>query len=266
MLKWSYFYNMESLSVITICFNNLEELKLTCASVDSQTMKPYEHIIVDGSNNNLINDWLKNTPQPSFRKWVTEKDKGISDAFNKGIARATGQILHILNSADIYYSDTVIKKVLHIFQDHPDTQWASGNIYIKRGGIWVNIGVPFDAKQLYKGMRAVSHPTWFLKKAVYDRVGHFSLNHSIAMDYDLMCRLPSEKYHYINETIVKFDDSGVSTHSYLKSLGQNIKVYESHFGFSISARLWQFRLRFLYYLLQTKLGKFLYYLKATYFK
>ena len=133
---------------------------------------------------------------------------------------------------------------------------------MKRGGIWVNIGVPFDAGQLYKGMRSVSHPTWFLKKELYQKLGHFSLDIKIAMDYDLMCRLKNETYGFMDETIVKFDDSGVSTNQYLKSLKENVKVYESYFGFSIAARIWQFRLSLLFYLLQSKFGKFLYAFKA----
>jgi hypothetical protein len=86
------------------------------------------------------------------------------------------------------------------------------------------------------------------------------------MDYDLMCRLINEPYGFVDETIVKFDDGGVSTNQYLKSLKENVKVYESYFGFSIAARIWQFRLSLLYYLLQSKFGKFLYYIKSSFIK
>jgi GT2 family glycosyltransferase len=265
-MKWAYFYNMEQLSVITICFNNLSELQTTCISVDGQSVKPYEHYIIDGSINKEIAEWMQNTPQPSYRKWLCEKDKGISDAFNKGLALCSGSLIHILNSADIYYAHSVIENVLVYFNNNTGIQWASGNIFMKRAGIWVNIGVPFDANQLYKGMRTVSHPTWFVRKEVYHRVGQFSEVFKIAMDYDLMCRLKNEAYGYMNETIVKFDDGGVSTHQYLNSLKENVKVYESHFGFSIAARVWQCRLSLLYYLLQSNFGKFLYSVKAGNFK
>jgi glycosyltransferase involved in cell wall biosynthesis len=265
-MKWPYFYNMEQLSVITICFNNLSDLKHTCISVDAQTTKPYEHLIIDGSTNKEIAEWLQNTPQPPYRKWICERDKGISDAFNKGIQQATGTLIHILNSADIYFSEIVIENVLDFFEKNSTIQWASGNIFMKRGGIWVNIGVPFDAGQLFKGMRAVSHPTWFLKKALYHKVGNFSLDFKIAMDYDLMCRLKNEPYAYMDQTIVRFDDGGVSTNQYLKSLKENVKVYESYNGFSIAARIWQFRLSLLFYLLQSKFGKLLYFIKSRYFK
>ncbi len=253
---------MEQLSVITICFNNLRDLQRTCDSVDAQSIKPHEHYIIDGSTNIEINEWLQNTPQPAYRKWVFERDKGISDAFNKGIQHATGSLIHILNSADIYFSSTVIENVLGFFEINPSIQWASGNIFMKRGGIWVNIGVPFDAGQLYKGMRSVSHPTWFLKKELYQKVGNFSLDFKIAMDYDLLCRLKNEPYAYMDQTIVHFDDGGVSTNQYLKSLKENVKVYESYYGFSIAARIWQCRLSLLFYLLQSKLGKCLYAIKA----
>ncbi len=265
-MKWAYFYNMEQLSVITICFNNLKELQQTCNSVDLQTIQPFEHYIIDGSSNKEISDWLLNSSQPNYRKWICENDKGISDAFNKGIKHVSGSIVHILNAADIYYSNSVIAKAMDYFNHHPKTQWISGNIYMKRGGIWVNIGVAFDAMQLFKGMRAVSHPTWFVRKEVYQRVGLFSENIKIAMDYDLLCRLKGESYDYVNETFVKFDDNGVSSTQYLKSIKENTKVYESYFGYSFKARFWQIRLMTLYYLLQSKFGKFLYYIKANYFK
>ena len=253
---------METLSVITICFNNLNALQQTCASVDSQTLAPYEHYIIDGSNNDTISHWLQHTPQPKYRKWLCEKDKGISDAFNKGIALASGSLIHLLNAADIYNSPEVIEKVLSFFNQTPSIQWMSGNIQLKRAGIWVTIGVPFDPQQLYKGMRAVSHPTWFVKKELYNKVGGYSLDIKIAMDYDVLCRLKNEPYGYFNETIVKFDDGGISTHQYLNSLKENNRVYESHFGFSLASRLWQCRLYILYYILKSKWGKYLYALKA----
>lgn len=254
---------MEQLSVITICFNNLSDLQSTCSSVDAQSVKPYEHYIIDGSSNKDIAEWLQNTPQPHYRKWLCERDKGISDAFNKGLSLSTGSLIHILNSADIYYANAVIENVLVYFNKNTGIQWASGNILMKRAGIWVQIGVPFDPSQLYKGMRSVSHPTWFLKKELYKKLGNFSLDLKIAMDYDLMCRLKNEPYGYMNETIVKFDDGGVSTNQYLKSLKENVKVYESYYRFSLAARAWQFRLSILYYLLQSMFGKFLYAIKAS---
>lgn len=252
---------MKGLSVISICFNNLTDLQKTCFSVDAQNMPPNEHLIINGSSNSEIADWLMNTPQPTYRKWINERDKGISDAFNKGIEKAEFELIHLIHAGDVYASDQVIDNVTNYFQQHPNVNWASGNIRMNRGGTWIVIGKPFDKKKLYRGMRSVAHPTWFVKKEVYDKIGPFKLHFKIGMDYDLMCRLKDESYGYINETIAIFDDSGISTSNYLDSLKENVAIYESYFGFSLLCRIWQFRLRILHSLLQTNFGKWLFAIK-----
>jgi len=248
------------LSIVTICFNNLEDLIKTCVSVDCQIEKPFEHIIINGSSNDEIKDWFNIQEKVEYRRILNERDNGISDAFNKGILMANGDVIHLLNSGDVYYDTHVIQMVSDKFNDLPNVQWISGNILLHRAGLWVDIGKPFDKKQLYKGMRATSHPTWFVKKEVYDRAGVYK-NFSIAMDYDMMCRIKDEPYFYINYTLVKFDNTGVSSSNYMNSLKQNIEVYESNFGYSIQSRLWQFRLKLIHYLLQTWIGKKVFSLK-----
>ena len=110
-------------------------------------------------------------------------------------------------------------------------------------------------------MRSVLHPTWFVKKKVYDRVGSFQSTYKIAMDYDMMCRLGKEPYAYLPTTITIFDDTGISSTQYLKSLQENKQVYESYFGPSLKLQVWQLRLKLLHYLLQSNVGKWLYRLK-----
>ena len=254
---------MHKLSIITICFNNLADLKATCASVDSQIAKPFEHIIINGSTTNEIENWLDSLPNPDYRLVFNEKDEGISDAFNKGIKKAHGDVVHILNSGDLYYNDKVVSVIMKVFDENNILSWVSGKIKIKRAGIWVLIGVPFDKKQLYKGMRAISHPTWFLKKDVYNRIGLYSKAYKIGMDYDLLCRLKNEPYTFINEPLVHFDDNGISTNDYKKSLRENILIYESNFGFSLKSRLWQFRLFLFDLILKTNFGRWLYKIKTA---
>ena len=245
------------LSIITICFNNLQDLIKSCESVDSQIEKPFEHIIINGSTTAEIKDWYNSQQKITYRTIVNELDKGISDAFNKGIIMAKGEVVHLLNSGDIYYDENVTQIVAKKFNDIPSVKWVSGNVYLHRGGIWINNGKPFDKKQIYKGMRAISHPTWFVKKEVYDRIGLYK-NYSIAMDYDMMCRIKDEQYAYINYTLIKFDNTGVSNSNYIDSLKQNIEVYQSIFGYSLKSRLWQFRLKLFHQFLQTWFGKKVY--------
>lgn len=252
---------MATISVITICFNNLADLQRTCASVDAQLRQPEEHWIINGSTTPEIAYWLAHSPQPVYRKWISEPDKGIADAFNKGIAKANGEITHLLNSGDIYAAEDVLQTVDAVLDKHPGVQWISGNIELVRAGKKVVVGKAFARQKLYRGMRSVSHPTWFVKKQVYNRQGLYKSDYKIAMDYDMMCRLVAEPYLYVNKLITVFDDSGVSSVQYLRSLEENRRVYESYFGFSFLLLVWQLRLKLLHYLLQTRFGKWLFHLK-----
>jgi glycosyltransferase involved in cell wall biosynthesis len=252
---------MNNISVITICFNNLADLRSTCASVDRQTTLPAEHWIINGSTTTDIEKWLSQTPQPTYRRWVNEGDKGIADAFNKGIHKITHGIIHLLHAGDRYAGDDVLTAVSNFFATTPSVQWISGKIMLLRGGELTVVGKPFDITKLYRGMRSVLHPTWFVRREVYGRIGLFNGDYRIAMDYDMMCRIANEPYAFINITTTYFDNTGISSVKYLDSLKENIKVYESHFGYSLKCRLWQFRLKLLHLLLQTSIGKWLYRIK-----
>jgi glycosyltransferase involved in cell wall biosynthesis len=252
---------MKAVSVVTICYNNLEDLQKTCVSIDAQSILPDEHWVINGSTTPEIEQWLLHTPQPAYRKWINERDKGISDAFNKGITNANCEITHLLHAGDCYAGNDVLEAVVKIFEANPTAQWISGNIQMIRAGKAVIVGKAFDRNKLYRGMRSVSHPTWFVKKEVYGRVGLFSSEYKIAMDYDLMCRIANEPYVYLDKAIVLFDDTGISNTKYLDSLKESRKIYESYFGYSFKLVVWQFRLQVLHYLLQTRFGKWLFSLK-----
>jgi len=248
---------MIGISVVTICFNNPDDLKKTIASVDAQESLPAEHWIINGSTRPDIAQWLEEHPQPSYRKWINEPDKGISDAFNKGLQRATQPFTHLLNAGDTYADAQVLADVGRFLEEDPEADWISGRIMTTRGGVPVTIGKPFDPKKLYRGMRSVSHPSWFVRRTVYDQTGFFELKEKIAMDYDLLCRLSGYRYRFLPRVITWFDPAGTSNQHYLQSLQDTIRIYESYHSFSIRCRLWQGRLRLLYHLLQTRPGKWL---------
>jgi glycosyltransferase involved in cell wall biosynthesis len=250
------------ISVLTICFNNLEELQTTLASVDKQSALPYEHWVIDGSSDSNIKNWLNTHPQPPYRKWQCERDKGISDAFNKGVARATGDIIVMLNSADIFDNPTVLASVQEAFNKDAGLEWLHGKFTIERGGQWVTIGKPFEKGKVYRGMRSVNHQTMFIKKTVYQKYGWYDTKLKIAMDYDYLCRISSEKNTFLLVPLAKFAPGGVSSVNYLQSLKENKQVYTKNFGPSFMLTLWQIRLKALYYLLNSPIGKWLYDLKV----
>ncbi len=252
---------MAAITIITICYNNLTALQKTCAAVDAQTTPPTAHWIINGSTTTDIENWITQTQQPIYRNWINEPDKGIADAFNKGIKKVNNGFIHLLNAGDVYAHENVLMEVNRFLDAHPEIQWMSGKITLQRAQQWVTVGKPFDAGQLYKGMRSISHPTWLVQKEVYERCGLYNINYKIGMDYDMLCRIKSEPYAFYDGVITLFDDTGISSIQYLASLNENTVIYEKHFGYSFRCRLWQFRLKILYLLLQTPFGRWLFQLK-----
>jgi glycosyltransferase involved in cell wall biosynthesis len=251
----------DTLSIITICFNNLPDLKETFNSVDHQTRHPYEHIIIDGSTNDDILHWLEHNEQPAYRTWLHERDEGIADAFNKGIQRAKGTITHLLNSGDKYYGSNAVEEVLRHFEQDHLVMWTH-SLYIQhRGEADVISGAPFNKDLLWKGMRTVAHPTMFVKKEVYDRRGLYNLKYKIAMDYDLLIRIREERYKFINKPLIYFSPGGASNTQFEKSLKEVRNSYREHIGRSYKQTLWQFRQRMLHKIMQTTVGKIWFRLK-----
>ncbi|MCL2682703.1 MAG: glycosyltransferase [Bacteroidales bacterium] len=243
----------DKISVITICFNNLFELIETIKSVDNQIVKPFQHFIVDGSTNSEIRDYLSKNPQPNYRQWFSELDKGIADAFNKGILACSGNIVNMLNSGDCYASSNVIEHVLSAFQNDENLMWVYGKAFLMKGDQRVLVGKLFEPQKLYRGMRSISHQTMFFKKTLHDRHGLYDQSLKIAMDYDFVCRIAFEKSKFIEIPMAEFQPGGISS-NYFEALKETKKIYEAYYGYSIKLFFWQLRLKILHILLQTKLG------------
>ena len=256
------FTNNNAISIITICFNNLVELLCTMNSVDALDAKPFEHLLIDGSSNSDIKNYLENNPQPTYRKWICERDDGIADAFNKGIRHATGSIIVMLNSGDEFIDKNIITRVETTFNTHQNITWLHSKYTLLRGDKWVTIGKPFDPKKLYRGMRSLCHQTMFIKKELHDKYGLYNPAEKIGMDYDFVCSIAAEPFVFLEASLVKFAPDGISLTQYLQSLRDAKRIYEKHFGNSILLDIWQIRLKVLHYLLQSPIGNFLYSIKA----
>ncbi len=243
------------ITIVTICFNNLNDLIKTCVSVDKQTLLPFEHLIIDGSDNNVINSWLIENPQPSYRRWVFERDQGISDAFNKGIRNSYGEIIHLLNSGDLYYINDAVKIASDYFSSDENIMWSHSKYIQHRGDINVITGSPFERKKLWKGMRTIGHPTMFVKRELYEKYGLFDTSLKLAMDYDFILRIRNEKFVFIPEPLVFFSPGGVSTIQFNKALKEIRESHNKHIGPSTRLSLWQFRQKILQRFMQTAVGK-----------
>jgi glycosyltransferase involved in cell wall biosynthesis len=249
------------ISIITISFNNKEELLNTIESVDKQITLPYEHIIIDGSTNTEIKEFLNGKIQPNYRKWISEPDQGISDAFNKGVINATGDFMQFLNSGDTLYNKSTIQEVQAELQQSPVCKWMHGQLQLQRGGKQVIIGKPFNPQKIYRGMRSTFHPAMFVHKNLFEKYGNFSMQYKIAMDYDFLIRIRKEPFKFMPFPIAIFNPDGISNSNYLEGLKEVKKIYKKYCGNNFKLTLWQLRLKILHYLLQSKVGKLLYKIK-----
>ncbi len=204
-------------SIITATYNSAATVLDTLRSVQSQTWQELEHIVVDGAS---TDDTLRLLEAGKHRgPFVSEPDKGIYDAMNKGIQMASGEIVGILNSDDVYANPTIIEKVVQLFE-----QTGADAVY---GDLWyVDIADMQRVKRkwvagsyrkeafLYGWMPP--HPTFFVHKSVYAQYGLFNLDMYTAADYELMLRF-LYKYQipaaYLPEVMVKMRVGGASNQS-----------------------------------------------------
>jgi glycosyltransferase involved in cell wall biosynthesis len=250
---------MNRISIVTICFNNLEDLKTTISHLDKQTLIPYEHIIIDGSTNSEIKEYLLSVSHPDYRTWISEPDKGISDAWNKGIKRCTGDIIHLHNSGDYYYDNTILKLVTETFEIQPKIKWLHGKYAQYKGGAWVYSGKPFEQDKLYRGFRTTGHPTMFVRKELYDKHGLFDTDIKISSDFDFLMRIANEPFAFIDYPLVVFTPGGASNILIRKSTKEMVKIYTKYKGFSIKNRLWlRVRVPLINYITETALGAILF--------
>ena len=254
---------MIKLSIITICFNNLQEVLNTCKSVDDQTSLPFEHLIINGSTNKEIEEYFETTENISYRKIFNEKDNGIADAFNKGIKKTTGDVILLLNSGDCLYDKNVVEIVLQKFDDEKKLMWLHGKYRFNRSGLWVTLGKPFEEKKLYRGMRSLSHQTMYVKKKLYEKYGLYDPSYKIAMDFDFVARIRKEKFLFIPQILATSIPGGISSAQYDLSLKESTIVVKKYLGTTWKNKLWNFRLKTLKTIQNIPvLGKVLYRIKA----
>ncbi len=225
-------------SLITICFNSADTIKDTFDSVLRQTYKKIEYVIVDGKSNDTTNDIIKEY-LPKFKKkgievnYKSEKDKGLYDAMNKGISKATGEIIGIINSDDIIHDKDAFKKIVKRFETE-DCDATYSDLYMMD---YDTMSIPnrifIAGKKNYKLGWYPPHPTLYLKKEIYDKYGNYNTKYRIAADYDFMVRIMKNriKMSYIKEPLIYMRAGGTSTSSlksYKKSFDEAIDVLKKN--------------------------------------
>lgn len=219
-------------SIITVVLNAKDTIEDTIRSVLSQTYKDIEYIVVDGGSTDGTSDII-NRYKDKIPKFISEKDEGIFDAMNKGLKLSRGGLIGFLHSDDIYANSCVIEKVVEEMERNNVDACFGDLVYVDRKNpnrvirYWKSSS--FRLGKFKRGWMP-PHPTFFVRKWVYEKYGGFNLDFPIAADYELMLRF-LEKYKiktcYIPQVLVKMRMGGNSNRSVKNIIKANIECYKA---------------------------------------
>lgn len=217
------------ITIVTIVYNNVSKIKFSLESVISQNYSNIEYIVIDGNSNDGTLDIINNY-KDNISLIVSEPDKGIYDAINKGVELANGDIVGFLHSDDIFASQTIISDIADEFKSgevdaiYGDIELVSQDNTDKVVRYWK--AGKYSLKEFKRGWMP-PHPSFYVKRECYKKYGNYNLDYPINADYDLMIRfLITENINciYIPKTIVKMRVGGNSG----KLSNQIAKNYESY--------------------------------------
>ena len=224
--------NYSLVSIITTVFNNKDTVEDAIQSVLSQSYPNIEYIVVDGGSTDGTIEII-NKYENKINKFVSEKDQGVYDGMNRGIKRATGDIIGILNSDDVYADDKVIERVVaEMTRKNADVCWGD-LVYVDAKNtdkvirFWKSS--EYREEKFKKGWMP-PHPAFFVKRWVYEKYGLFNLDFPISADYELMLRFLERhkiKSCYIPQILVKMRIGGQSNKSIKNIARANLECYKA---------------------------------------
>jgi glycosyltransferase involved in cell wall biosynthesis len=216
------------ISIITITYNSSKTLATTLESVAEQDYHNIEHIIVDGLSKDNTIEIVKQFTHVA--KWVSEKDKGLYDALNKGIQMATGDVIGLIHSDDFLASNDAVSKIAKAFQEN-NVDSIIGDISFVNPDNLKKIIRHYSSKswkpsKFAKGYMP-AHPAFYCKKELFEKYGYYKMGYKIAADYELLIRfLYTHKvsYKYIPETIVMMRTGGTSNENFKSRIVLNQEI------------------------------------------
>lgn len=197
--------HLPSLTIITITFNNLEGLKSTLKSVSEQQNKNFEHWVIDGGSTDGTLEYLE-TYQKHPIQFISEPDKGIYDAMNKGIERARGSWTIFMNAGDFFAQSDVLSKV--VFSEHLAVIY--GNSRINYEGGFERLMIAGETQHLWKGM-SFTHQATFLKTSLI-KERKYDLNYKYCADFNQIFGMYLEGLKFAKTTIIiaQIEAGGIS--------------------------------------------------------
>ena len=221
------------ISIITVSYNSSSTICDTFESVLQQIYPDIEYIVVDGLSIDGTVDIIKEY-KPKFNgrmRWISEKDNGLYDAMNKGINMATGDVVGIINSDDLLAEPDAIKKVMDVF-NNSDVDCVYADLYYVSQDNTNHIVRHWKSRKVgtfAKGWHP-AHPTFYVKKSVYDKYGTFNLKYRLAADFEIMLRLIEKckiSTHYLPVPLVRMRLGGATSKNLQNILKGNIECYNA---------------------------------------
>ena len=221
------------ISIITVVFNNEKTIVDAIQSVLNQSYPNIEYVVIDGGSKDKTVH-LINLFKDQLGYFISESDNGLYDAMNKGIQSATGDVIGILNSDDLYQDSDVIEKVMEQFNENQDLDVLYGDLVYVKADDTDKVIRNWKSKPYYKRFfengNVPPHPALFVRKRVYEKVGLFDLNYKLAADYELMLRMLRKNnfnVKYFNRLIVKMRLGGATNKSFANIIYQNKEILKS---------------------------------------
>lgn len=209
------------ISIITIAFNNEKDIRPTLESVVDQTYNNIEYIVIDGKSTDKTLDIIKEYSS-SISKFISEPDKNLYDAINKGIRMATGDVVGLIHAGDRLYDNQVIEKIASHFQNNEiDVSYGHSKIVDENDKpVRINKSPEYKRTKVTNGWMP-SHQSIYARRELFDKYGYYRTDLGGAGDYEWFIRYfcaNSMKIKRLNEFIVRFAMGGMSTRSYSNKL------------------------------------------------
>jgi glycosyltransferase involved in cell wall biosynthesis len=212
---------MLKISIITICFNNAKTIRRTIESVISQSYSGIEYIIVDGDSKDGTLDIIREY-KDKISKFISEKDKNLYDAINKGMKMATGDIVGLIHAGDRLFNTEVIQKIANHFATNDIDIMYGNSLLVNDQDVPVRVNIsPGYSRSLIRRGWMPSHQSIYVKRPLLEKIGYYNLDLHPSSDYEFFLRyfyFNKLKVKKLNEFILKFSMGGISTRNYVNNI------------------------------------------------
>lgn len=215
-------------SIITVCYNSEKTIEDTIKSVAAQDYDKIEYIIIDGGSTDRTHDIVKKYSD-SVDIYLSEKDEGLYDAMNKGIKLASGDVIGILNSDDFFISQSSVSDLMSGFAQLDIGAVYSDLVYVQADNtdkVTRFYSSKIFNRSLIRFGLMLPHPTFYVKKTVYQECGLYKLDYRVAADFEFITRCATRGviFNRVSKVTVKMREGGISSSGFLWRVHQNVEI------------------------------------------